>query len=119
MKRAWLAGLLLLASTPVFAAAVGPAPPPQVPLAGSQFGLSVNTATKLTFPTGTTVAVCTVESQSVRYADDGTVPTASVGTLVQIGSVVTIRLLPMTAASNVQFIGTTSGATLDCMYYSN
>lgn len=90
---------------------------PQKPLTGSQFGLGVASATKLTYPSGTTTAVCTVEGQSVRYADDGTTPTASVGTLVPVGSVVTIRLTLMSSANNVQFIQTGATATLDCMYY--
>lgn len=90
---------------------------PQTPIAPSQMSLGVVTATSLTYPAGTTTAVCTVEGQAVRYRDDGTAPTATVGTLIAIGSVVTIRLTNMTSTSNAQFIQTGATALLDCMFY--
>jgi len=111
----WFLVFLLLAGSAAAQPAVQTAP--QKPLLGSQFGLTVASATKLTYPAGTVTAICTVEGQSVRYADDGTTPTTTVGTLVPIGGIVTIRLALMSSASNVQFIQTSATATLDCMYY--
>ena len=84
------------------------------PVASSQMGLGVVTATALTVPATATTAICTVEGQSVRYRDDGTDPTASVGSLVAVGSILTLKLTSFTAA---KFIQTGATATLDCMYY--
>jgi len=108
---------LVLSGAAMAQSTVRTIPMPGTPLAPSQMGLGVATATSLTYPLGTTVAVCTVEGQSVRYRDDGTAPTASVGTLLQIGSVVVIRLVALPNATWVKFIQTAATATLDCQYY--
>lgn len=54
-----------------------------------------------------------VETNDVRYRDDGTAPTAAVGVLLKVGSILTYDG-PLGA---IQFIQVTAGATLDCAYY--
>jgi hypothetical protein len=64
-------------------------------------------------PSGATLAVITVEGASVRYRDDGTSPTASVGLLLPIGGP-----WPYSGSlSAVQFIQTTTSAAIDVAFY--
>jgi hypothetical protein len=83
-----------------------------VPL-GYQQITSLSAAAALTVPTGTTSAVIVAEAQAVRYRDDGTAPTSSVGIPVAVGAVLqyTGRL------GAIQFIEQTSGAKLNISYY--
>ena len=84
-----------------------------VPL-GYQQITSLSTAQSLTVPTGATFATFVAEGQIVRFRDDGTAPTASVGTPLGVG------LLPYVYSgtlSAIEFIQETSGATLDVLYY--
>lgn len=46
---------------------------------------SLAAATGLTIPEGTTTVVMTAEAQAVRWRDDGTDPTASVGMPLAVG----------------------------------
>lgn len=118
MLRLILALLLLAPMAARAQSTVRTIPMPQAPSGPSQMGLGVVTATALTYPAGTTTAVCTVEGQSVRYRDDGTAPTATVGTLLPIGTFVTLRLRSLSNATWAQFIQTAATATLDCSYYA-
>jgi hypothetical protein len=70
----------------------------------------------LTVPTGATVALITVETTSVRWRDDGTAPTASVGNLLGV----TGAGLPFTYTGNLsvlQFIPTASTSIVNVTYY--
>lgn len=87
------------------------APYRYVPL-GYQQIVNPAAATNLTVPTAATMALISVSGSSVRWRDDGTAPTASIG-------------MPMTAGQEfqysgnltaIQFIG--SGATLDISFYA-
>ena len=80
---------------------------------GYQQITDLSAATALTIPTGATTAVIVAEAQAVRYRDDGTSPTASVGQPVAVGVSVTYTG-PM---SKVKFIEQTSGAKLNVLYY--
>lgn len=74
-------------------------------------------ATNLTPPTGATYAFITVETQSVRWRDDGTAPTIAIGMLEASGSSPP-RLNPYSGnLSAIQFIQTAATATLDISYY--
>src|SRR5258706_4123756 len=83
-----------------------------VPLGYQQItGAPMTAGTGLTVPAGATMALISVSGATVRWRDDGTAPTASIG-------------MPVTASqefqysgnlSKIQFIGT--GATLDISYY--
>ena len=58
-------------------------------------------------------AVITAEAQALRYRDDGTPPTSTVGMPVPVNT-------PLQYEGNlsaIQFIAQTTGATLDVLYY--
>lgn len=82
------------------------------PLGYQQLSVA-GTAVGLTVPTGATMAIITVSGQIVRYRDDGTVPTASVGMPLAVGSIFNYA----SALSAIQFIAEASTATLDILYY--
>ena len=84
------------------------------PVAGAQMGLSVATLATLTVPSGATTALIQVEGANVRWRDDGTSPTASVGFLMYAGGA------PQVFAGNlsaVSFIATTGSPTINVLYY--
>lgn len=87
------------------------------PVAGMPLGFqqisAPSSATSLTIPTGATSALIICETQTVRWRDDGTAPTTSVG-----------MLLPTNTAFNYtgnlsafQLIQTASNSTCDVSYY--
>ena len=80
---------------------------------GYQQITSLGSATGLTVPTGAKMAVITAESQIVRYRDDGTNPTASVGMTIAAGSSVTYT----GALGAIKFIEATASAKLNISYY--
>lgn len=66
-------------------------------------------------PPGTTYALIQVETQAVRYTDNGTTPTSSVGTKLSIGDILVYdAYLP-----TLKFIEITSGAVLNITFYRN
>jgi hypothetical protein len=101
-------------SGPIANTAVAAAPYVGMPLASSQFGLAGDAATALTVPAGARYCVVTCESQAVRWRDDGTAPTASVGFPLAVGAVLTYSA----KLSALKFISQIAGATLDVAYYA-
>lgn len=89
------------------------AQPALIPLGYQQITL-LSTSTALTVPTGATQVLVKVSGAVVRYRDDGTAPTASVGFPVDPGSVISYRVSPLSA---VRFIQAAPTATLDILYY--
>ena len=86
-----------------------------VPVAGSQEALGVVTATALTVPATATIAMITVEGNSVRYRCDGTDPTASAGSLLAVGTQGLVLVAkPLSAC---KFIQTAPTATLDVEFW--
>lgn len=81
-----------------------------VPL-GYQQIVNPTVATALTVPPGATMALISVSGATVRWRDDGTAPTASVGMPVTAGQ----EFQYSGSLAAIQFIGT--GATLDVSYY--
>lgn len=92
----------------------------------SQFGLqwtpvgyqqitSLSAATGLTIPSGSDMAIIICETQAVRYRDDGTSPTASVGMPLATGTFMRydgdLRVL--------KFIEQTASAKLNVSYYKS
>lgn len=64
-------------------------------------------------PAGATLASIAVENEPVRYRDDGTAPTSSVGTLLPPGGP-----WPYTGSlSAIEFIQTAASATVDVCFY--
>lgn len=74
---------------------------------------SLTSASLLSVPAGATIAYITVEGAPVRWRDDGTAPTATVGTLVGVGS----QIIYSGSLAAIQFIQQSATATLDVSYY--
>ena len=85
------------------------------PVAPSQMGLAItSTATYLTVPTGARFAFITVEDGPVRWRDDGTAPTITLGQYVAAGT----SFWYYGDLAMLQFIlATATAATLDVSYY--
>jgi hypothetical protein len=81
---------------------------------GYQQITALNTATLLTVPTGSTLAVIEAEAQQVRWRDDGTNPTASVGHVLNPGDVLVYR----GNLSGIRFIEVAASAKLSVSYYN-
>ena len=61
------------------------------------------------------MAIVTIETNAIRYRDDGLAPTASVGQLVSSSTSLTV--CGLNSIKTVRFIRVTSDATLDVSYY--
>lgn len=81
---------------------------------GYQQITSLSSATGLTIPLGTTLALIVPETQNVRWRDDGTDPTASVGMPIFVGA----SLSYDGDLNRIKFIESTAGATLNICYYA-
>lgn len=81
---------------------------------GYQQITSLSASTALTVPTGATMALIVPESQAVRWRDDGTAPTASVGMPVAVGE----SLNYDGDLSRIRFIQQAASATLNVSYYA-
>lgn len=84
------------------------------PLGYQQIVLAGSTA--LTVPVGTAFANVTPEAGDVRWRDDGTAPTASVGYPLAAGAELQYTGTPAALAA-LRFIGQTAGAVLNVCYY--
>jgi hypothetical protein len=81
---------------------------------GYQQITALSAAVALTPPVGSRIATITAEAQDVRWRDDGTNPTATVGMLLTKGT-------PFQYTGNlaaIKFIETTASATLNIAYYA-
>lgn len=76
---------------------------------------SLSAAAALTVPAGATYALIQAETQNVRWRDDGTAPTASVGMILVAGADAFGFIQPQLAA--MQFIQTTATAKLNVSFY--
>ena len=90
-----------------------------VPLGYCQVGSSaLGSASKLsancTIPANATMAVLQAESANVRYRDDGTAPTASVGMIVISGAAPLLYTGTLTA---LQIIAASGSPLLDVSFY--
>lgn len=81
---------------------------------GYQQITSLSTSTALTVPAGTSVAMVQAETQNVRWRDDGTDPTASVGSILLAGQTLEYDAAQLAV---VEFIETVAGAKLNISYY--
>ena len=101
--------------TGLFCGKTATLPAATTPVAGAQYGLAVASSTALTVPASATAALITIEGTSVRYADDGTTPTPSVGQGPFVaGYVITLTGAELAAA---RFIQTSASATINVSYY--
>ena len=83
-----------------------------VPL-GFQQLTSMTAATALTPPTGARIAVIDAEVQNVRWRDDGTAPTTTVGMRI----ISDTQLVYSGDLAAILFIAETAGAALNVSYY--
>lgn len=105
MKRLIVAVLLALTS-PAFGASLG-----------YQQSTSLSTSSAINLPSAPSnagSALVSAESSAVRWRDDGTDPTSSVGNPVPAGS----ALCYGNEIAKFRVIGQTSGATIDVTYYA-
>lgn len=85
-----------------------------VPLGYVQLTTTIaSAAAALTVPAGANMVLLQAETQAVRFRDDGTAPTASVGMLVPVG----VAFQYTGTLTALQFIAATSGAILDVSFY--
>lgn len=83
-----------------------------IPL-GYQQITSLSSAVALTVPQGAKRALIQAEAQDVRWRDDGTNPTASVGMIIAVGD-----KLPYTGSLGaIRLIEVTASAKLNVSYY--
>lgn len=64
-------------------------------------------------PKGATRAYITTETQAVRYRDDGTAPTATIGMPLAVAQ----TLVYSGTLSKIQFISQTAGAVVNVLFY--
>jgi hypothetical protein len=75
---------------------------------------SLNTAKGLTPPVGATMALIVPETQGIRWRDDGTNPTASVGMPVSAGAYLNYD----GDFNRIKFIEQTASAKINVSYYA-
>ena len=78
--------------------------------------LAVDTVQSLTVPPGATHATFRAEAQAIRYRDDGTPPSSTVGMPILVADP------PVDYGGNLsqlQFIGEAAGGILNVEYYRN
>jgi len=81
---------------------------------GYQQITSLSSAAGLTIPQGATLALIVPETQNVRWRDDGTDPTASVGMPIFVGA----SLSYDGDLNRIKFIETTASSKLNISYYA-
>jgi hypothetical protein len=81
---------------------------------GYQQITSLSASTGLTVPSGATLALIVPETQNVRWRDDGTAPTASVGMPIFVGA----SLSYDGDLNRIRFIQQAASATLNVSYYA-
>lgn len=81
---------------------------------GYQQITDVSSAVALTVPAGTSLALIVPEVQAVRWRDDGTNPTATVGMPLAIGAMLIFTAQSLAA---LRFIEQAASAKLNVTYY--
>ncbi len=81
---------------------------------GYQQITDVSGSTGLTVPAGSRLALVSCENQNVRWRDDGTAPTSTVGMLLSSGS----ELSYSANLERINFIEIAGGAELNISYYA-
>ncbi len=80
---------------------------------GYQQVTGLSSAKSLTVPAGATRAAVVATGQPVRWRQDGTAPTASIGMYIAVG----VERVFEGSLSKLQFIETTASAVLNVQYY--
>lgn len=117
MRRRLAAAVALAVLVAVTAQAVDYLAFEQITVAGTAGGVTAATVTSGNGHPQANTATCRLETAEIRYRIDGTAPTASVGTLLEIGDVLVLQGLDVILRFSA--IRTTStSAVLDCTYAS-
>ncbi len=84
---------------------------------GYQQVTSLSASAALTVPANASWAMIECEAQQVRWRDDGTAPTSTVGMLMNVGDILTYdgTVVALTA---LRFIEVAASAKLNVSYYS-
>lgn len=85
---------------------------------GYQQITALSSAQGLAVPAGTKLILIQPEAQAVRWRDDGTAPTATVGYPLAVGSELRYTCTPDGQAA-LKFIEQTASAKLNVTYYAN
>lgn len=83
------------------------------PVQGAYQQLAVDTATALTVPDDAILIIVLCQTQAVRWRDDGTSPTATVGMPMAVGE----KLIYNGDLTKIKFISQTSGGVVNISYY--
>lgn len=83
---------------------------------GYQQVSSLSTAQALTIPTGCSLVRVIPQTQAVRWRDDGTNPTATVGQPLAVGAELVYDATGLTA---LRFIEQAASAVINVVYYGN
>ena len=81
---------------------------------GYQQITSLSTAKALTVPAGATMALIAPDTKDVRWRDDGTAPTSSVGMPLVVGTTLNYD----GDLNRIRFIETAASAVLNVSYYA-
>lgn len=81
---------------------------------GHQQITSLSAATAPTIPAGTQMLMAQAETQNVRWRDDGTDPTSTVGQVLTVGSTLQYDAAQF---ARLKFIEVTASAKLNVSYY--
>jgi hypothetical protein len=81
---------------------------------GYQQITSLSSSTALTVPAGTQVVIMKPAAQAVRFRDDGTAPTGSIGYPIAVG---TEYIYTAGSPAAIRVIESAASATLDVLYY--
>jgi hypothetical protein len=112
MRHVWTAAFILLGAM-VLPAAAQVAAYVWTPLGYQQISPTVTTPSTLTVPGGTRMAYICAETNTVRYRDDGTPPTATSGQPIFAGTCIYYS----GSLAAMVFQQATSPAVLDLSYY--
>jgi hypothetical protein len=81
---------------------------------GYQQITTLSSAASLTVPAGATLAIIVAEAQAVRWRDDGTAPSATVGMPLAVGAVLEYD----GDLKRIQFFEQAASAKLNISYYA-
>ena len=89
----------------------------QVTVTATAIGFTAATINQGNGHPGAAIAVCRLETAQIRYRLDGTAPTSSVGTLLEIGDYLTLSGSDLLVNFSAIRTGSSSGV-LDCNYFT-
>lgn len=74
-------------------------------------------ASALTVPAGANMAIISVEGNSIRFRDDGTAPTTSIGVIVNPGSTLELHDVVLLKAIQLIAVDNSASAVINASFY--